>query len=153
MAEGSGEDASGRRATPGGAGLAVADRIIEAIREAAAALIEEQKARIADSVRGVAEALQQAADRVVGEGVAAAQCASRAAGRIDAISARLRDRPVGELVAEAEDFARGHPVVFLLGAVLGGFALGRLVVASGSGAAPAEAATSLAGSAERTGSS
>jgi hypothetical protein len=108
----------------------VAGEIVDEIRDAAAALLEEQKERAADAVHGVADALQRTAQTLDRDNMPIAQFAARAAVRIDAFSERFRQRPWNDLMAEAEDVARRQPALFLAGAVAMGFVFGRFMASS-----------------------
>jgi hypothetical protein len=108
----------------------VATQVAEEVREAASSLFEEQKMRAAEAVQGIAEVLHRTADTMNREQMPMAELADRAAGHIEAFSARVRDRHWSELMAETESFARRQPALFLAGAVALGFAVGRFMLAS-----------------------
>lgn len=50
---------------------------------------------------------------------------------LDQITARLNDRPVEDMVADAAGFARRNPLLVLGGAALAGFAAARVVKSAG----------------------
>jgi len=107
-------------------------RLGDQLREAAQSTLHEQKQRAADTVHGVAEALRRAADSFEREqNRAIARYTDQAAAQVDRFSDTMRTREVGELVAEAEDFARRSPSLFLAGAVAAGFLIGRLLAKPG----------------------
>jgi len=58
---------------------------------------------------------------------AAAHYADRAAAQIDRLSETVRSRQFGEMVTDAEDFARRQPALFIAVAVAAGFVIGRLL--------------------------
>jgi hypothetical protein len=100
------------------------------VREATLALLEKQKQRAADAVRGVADAFRGATQSLQGDTKIAGYVAE-AADRLDALSAGVREASVAELVAEVETVARRSPGLFVLGAAALGFVVGRLVSSAG----------------------
>ena len=109
----------------------VVTEFLDAARSAAESLLEEQKRQIADRISAVARALRSAAQpldesqtRVI------AGYLEEGAMQVDSLSRTMRERHWGELVADAEDFARRQPTWFVLGAVATGFVVGRLLWAS-----------------------
>lgn len=48
------------------------------------------------------------------------------AGGMESLSGQLRDGNLGQLIAEAEGFARRNPLMFIAGAALAGFAIARM---------------------------
>lgn len=54
------------------------------------------------------------------------------AGGMDSLSDQLRDGNLGQLIADAEGFARRNPLLFIAGAALAGFAIARMTQARGS---------------------
>jgi ElaB/YqjD/DUF883 family membrane-anchored ribosome-binding protein len=115
-----------------------AARVGEQLREAAQAALREQKDRAADTVHGLAEALRRTAGSFEREeNRAIARYAEQAAAQVDRFSETVRAREIGDLLAEAEDFARRQPSLFLAGAVATGFVIGRILARPGeSGAGP-----------------
>jgi len=134
------------REQAGAAGEAVqrqAGRIGDQMREAAESLLHEQKDRMAEAVHGFAEALRRAADSLEHEDKAmAARYADQAADRIDRFSTTMRERDLGEMMANAEAFARRRPSLFIAGAVAAGFVVGRLLTRASDGAASGYAGAS-----------
>jgi hypothetical protein len=97
----------------------------DAAQSTAEALLQKQKQQIADRVSGMAEALECAAhsldqsqNRIIGRYV------QDAGQQIRSFSRTLQERRWNELI---EDFARGQPTWFVLGAVAAGFLVSRLV--------------------------
>lgn len=112
----------------------VVTEFMDAARTAAESLLEEQKRQIADRISGVAEALragahplEQSQSRVI------ARYLEAAAGQVDDLSHSMRQRRWSELVADAEDFSRRNPTLFVLGSVAVGFVIGRLLWTSTAG--------------------
>jgi ElaB/YqjD/DUF883 family membrane-anchored ribosome-binding protein len=103
-------------------------RLGEQMRDAAASLLDEQKHRMASAVQGVADMLRRTADTLEREDNAtAAHYADQAAAQIDRLSQTVRSRALGEMVTDAEVFARRQPALFVAGAVAAGFVIGRLL--------------------------
>ena len=103
-------------------------RLGEQMRAAAESLVDEQKERMALVVQGVADMLRRTADTLERDNNAtAADYAGRVAAQIDRVSAAVREREIGEMVASTEDFARRQPALFIAGAVAAGFVIGRLL--------------------------
>jgi len=98
------------------------------MREAAEALIDEQKDRAADAVSGLAHALRQAADQLEREEKpVVARYADQAAAQVEQFCSTMRAREVDELLLEVESFARRQPSLFFVGALAAGFLLGRVL--------------------------
>ena len=109
----------------------MAGQIFGDVRNAAEQMLEERKSRAADQVHGVAQALRRTAEGVKGENDLVGRYAEQAAATVERFADKVRDRHIGDLVAEIDDFARRSPTLFLLGAVAAGFVVGRFMAASG----------------------
>ena len=109
----------------------MAGQIFGDVRNAAEQMLEERKARAADQVQGVAQALRRTAEGVKGENDLVGRYAEQAAETVERFADTVRERRIGDLVAELDDFARRSPTLFLLGAVAAGFVVGRFMAASG----------------------
>jgi hypothetical protein len=112
------------------AGRDAATQIADEFRGAAESFLNERKTRAADTVRGLADALNHAAGDLARESPPIADYAGRAAGRIEEFADQLHERSWVSILAEAEAIARRQPALFLLGAAGLGFAMGRLMLAS-----------------------
>jgi hypothetical protein len=120
----------GRRAAEEvfGIGRQGARHLADRMREAAEALIHEQKDRAAEAVEGVAHALREAADQLEREEKpAVARYAGQAAAHVEELSTTLRAREVEELLLELEVFARRQPTFFFAGALAAGFLIARVL--------------------------
>ena len=103
-------------------------RLGDQMREAAESLLHEQQERVAEAVHGLAEALRQAAETLEREERdVAARYADQAAAQIDRLSETMRQRHLRDMLANAEDFARRQPALFIVGAVAIGFVVGRVL--------------------------
>jgi hypothetical protein len=109
----------------------MAGQIFGDVRNAAEQMLEERKARAADQVHGVAQALRRTAEGVKGENDLVGRYAEQAADTVERFADTFRERRIGDLVAELDGFARRSPTLFLLGAVAAGFVVGRFMAASG----------------------
>ena len=112
----------------------VVGEFVDAAREAAESLLEEQKRQIAERVSGIAEALHSAARSLdQSENKLIARYVGQAADQVTDISHTVRDRRWNEIAADTEDFARRQPIWFVAGAVAAGFVVGRLLWAATNG--------------------
>jgi predicted component of type VI protein secretion system len=109
-------------------------------KDAAAKLANEAKARtttvasdardkVADDMEGAADTLHSAADDMTDEAPHTRAIAA-AADRLDTAAGALQNIDIGRLTRDVTSFARRNPQVFIAGAVLAGFALGRFLKAS-----------------------
>jgi ElaB/YqjD/DUF883 family membrane-anchored ribosome-binding protein len=116
-----------------------AGRFGEEVRAATDSLIEEQKARVAETAQGFARALQRTADAFAEEGgTVIAQCADRAAAQVKQFSESVRQQTWREALGSLEGAARRQPELFIAGAVAAGFLLGRFIAGSGLDGSAAE---------------
>jgi hypothetical protein len=112
----------------------VVAEFIDAACSAAESLLEKQKRQIADRSEGIAEALHSAAHVLeVSENAALAGYARQAGEQVHHISRHVRDRRWDEIIADTQDLARRQPTWFVLGAMVAGFLVGRVVWVSSSG--------------------
>jgi hypothetical protein len=97
---------------------------------------EAQKARGVEAIRGLARAIDGAADQLRRQSPLAARAVHEAARGVDGLSDNLSNRNLSELVDAGVRLARAQPALFVAGSVVAGFALGRLMK-SGSRQRPA----------------
>lgn len=110
---------------------AEASGVAKAAQERAAGFAEEQKRAGAEQAEGLKRAVHRAADELEGSSPQLAHYVREAADSTGQLARALRNRSVGELVGDVEDFARRQPVAFFGATVLAGFALARFVKSSG----------------------
>jgi ElaB/YqjD/DUF883 family membrane-anchored ribosome-binding protein len=129
----------------------VVTEFIDAARSAAESLLEQQKRQIAERISGMAEALYAAArpldqtqNRIV------ARYLEAAASQVHGLSHTMRQRRWIDVIADAEDFARRKPMLFVLGSVAAGLALGRLLWSSSAGRQDEAASSFTRGAAARS---
>jgi aspartokinase len=118
--------------------------------EAGRTVTAEAKARAADTMETVrtaaGERADAARDTLVSAGERLAETLQNEASATDGISSRvfnglasgvttvtdgLRGRTLGDLLSDAQDYARRHPGTFAVGAAVAGFALARFLRSSG----------------------
>ena len=101
-----------------------AGRLSEVARKRTRSFVEDRKVRLAEGLGGVAEAVRSTADRLDDQGnPAVAEYMHRAADSVQRFSDTMRDRDVGWIVGEVENFARRQPAVFIGTSVALGFVL------------------------------
>jgi hypothetical protein len=117
----------------------------EAMLDAHKRLAAEQTAEVAEAVQRFGRSVDQTESRLID------RYCYRAATHVAAAAQAMRDRRWGEIAADAEAFAQRRPAMFLLAALGGGFAVGRLLMAAAErergkerSVAQAEAATTAA---------
>jgi hypothetical protein len=151
VASGSEREHAGAAGTAEGRDGSVVTEFIDAARSAAESLLEQQKRQIAERILGMAEALYAAArpldqtqNRIV------ARYLEAAASQVHGFSHTMRQRRWIDVIADAEDFARRKPMLFVLGSVAAGLALGRLLWSSSAGRQDQAASSFTRGEAARS---
>ena len=94
---------------------------------------EDQKARGVDAIQGFARAITCAAAELEGQSPRVAQSVRDAAKKVEGLSENISGRNVDELMKAATELARSQPMLFIGGAVAAGFALSRFLKSSGNG--------------------
>lgn len=107
------------------------ERLVQEAKETGKSLLDNQKRAAAESLDGWAEALHRAAEQLQHDDSSVAMFARRAAEGLAGFSGSLRQRDVDSLLAQAQDFARRRPAIFLGGALATGFVLARFLKSSG----------------------
>nr|UXE45863.1 hypothetical protein Hi04_10k_c5380_00015 [uncultured bacterium] len=135
--------------TSGGGGTfdSARDAISGAASQAGAKVVSgvnTQKARAADSLGSVAQALRQSGDQLRSKdtGMPVGQYISTAADRVERLSDYLRRSTVSNMMGEVEQFARRQPAVFIGGALMLGLLGARFLKSSGRGNADAQRSSS-----------
>jgi len=109
----------------------VGSELVGAARDSAASLLDAQRARVAEQISALGDALRQSTDSLDSTGVGAlAEYANQAADRIAGFADTVRDRSWNELASDLEGFARRYPLTFMMSAMGVGFALGRFLLSS-----------------------
>ncbi len=99
--------------------------LADAAQAAALSVVDQQRARVAAQIGGVAEAVHAAARSLERSRSPAAEYADCGARQIEAVADAIRARHWAGLVADVEDVARRQPTLFVAGAVALGFLAGR----------------------------
>jgi hypothetical protein len=107
-------------------------------RDQVQGLVTQQKTRVADQLGSLAGVLrdtgnqlgQKLGDKPV-DSLDLGGYAGKAADQVDRLSHYLRDRELGDVVRDAETFARRRPELFLGGTFIAGLLLARFLKASG----------------------
>jgi hypothetical protein len=133
------DQTSKTQATQGNA--AVASDLASDLKHHAGEITEQAKAKAkdvahsgqaaaADQLQHLAEGVRRSADNFDEEQAWIKQGLSTAAESLERFSSTLRDRDLGDLMHEAEDAARRHPVIFAAACAAAGFALVRFLKSS-----------------------
>lgn len=104
--------------------------LVEQAQQVAQANVATQKDRAAETIGAVAQALRQSGEGMRDQQPQIAALADQAAQRVEGISTFVRDREVGDMIGEAERFARREPLMFLGGAFAVGFLAARFLKAT-----------------------
>jgi hypothetical protein len=108
-----------------------AARALSQAQEQTASAIDRQLESASDRLESVAAAFRQTASTLDHPDEAViARLIQRAAGGVEGAADYIRENDVGDMVEDAEDFVRRHPVLVLGGALLAGAVVGRLLRAS-----------------------
>jgi hypothetical protein len=109
----------------------VGSELVGAARDSAVSLFDAQRARVAEQITALGDALRQSTGSLESTGVEAlAQYANQAADRIAGFADTVRDRSWEELAGDLESFARRYPLTFMVSAMGVGFVLGRFLLSS-----------------------
>ena len=117
--------------TPDGDGNA-ASGVLNLVRDSATSQLSSQKDRATDGLGSLARAVRQSTQSLRdNQQDTVAQYVEQAADRIEQFSSRLRDRDLGELMRDADRFARRQPAVFIGAAFVLGVLAARFLKSSG----------------------
>src|SRR5437763_8528854 len=107
--------------------------VIGAVREGASSFFEEQRDRAASEIASFGEMLRRSARSLdENRSTMIGQYAEGAADDITQFAERLRNRSLGMMAEDVEDFARQWPAAFMAAAVGAGFLAGRFLISSSS---------------------
>jgi len=105
--------------------------LASAARESAISLLDAQRARVAEQIGALGDALRQSTESLESTGVGSlAQYATQAADQISGFADTVRDRSWEELAGDLESFGRRYPLTFMMSAMGIGFMLGRFLLSS-----------------------
>jgi len=109
----------------------VGSDLVGAARDSAMSLIDAQRARVADQIAALGDALRQSTESLESTGVGSlAQYAEQAADQISGFADTMRDRSWNDLAGDLESFGRRYPLTFMMSAMGVGFMLGRFLLSS-----------------------
>jgi gas vesicle protein len=105
-----------------------AGQMADQAKQQATSLAHSRKTQATQNLDGVAQALRSSQQQLQSNGqTTPAQVLDLAAGQVEKISGYLQSHSVNEVLADAEQFARQQPALFLGGAFAIGFALSRFL--------------------------
>ena len=109
----------------------VGSDLVGAARDSAVSLLDAQRARAADQIAALGDALRRSTESLeFDRGRPLAQYANQAADQISGFADTVRDRSWNELAGDLESFARRYPMTFMASAMGIGFMLGRFLLSS-----------------------
>jgi hypothetical protein len=109
----------------------VGSELVGAARDSAVSLIDAQRARAAEQITAVGDALRRSVESLDSTGAGAlVQYVNQAADQVSGFADAVRDRSWNELADDLEGFARRSPAMFMASAVGLGFVLGRFLLSS-----------------------
>lgn len=104
--------------------------VMNQVKQQASTRVNEQKARAAEGLGSVANAIRQASEHMRAENQTLAAYADKAVDQIQLFADRMRDKDPAEMVQDVERFARRNPTAFVGGAFLLGLGLARFLKSS-----------------------
>lgn len=119
---------------------AAAGDIASDAKDKVVSVVNEQKNAGADYIGTIADAVHRAASELNNEVPQAARYVHQAANRLQTVADAVRNRNVGDLVGEVQQFAKQQPALFFGGTLVLGFAAMRLLKSSSAGASSAPVA-------------
>src|SRR5690349_23385539 len=106
-------------------------KLMDKVRQGATSQLSTQKNKATDGIGTVANAVRQASQQLrTQHHETIAEYIDQAAGQIEQFSTRLHDKDIGELVHDAQDFARRRPAVFIGSAFAIGLVAARFLKSS-----------------------
>lgn len=110
-----------------------AGQVVDQAKQQATSKLGDQKEQAVGSVGSLAQALRQSGQQLRDKDEAPlAGAAENAAERLEGVAAYLRQNTIEDIIADAEDFARRQPAIFLGGAFFLGLLASRFLRSSGS---------------------
>ena len=113
-----------------GAAAQAARETARSARDAAGEAVDHARHSAADQGERVAAAMRSHADEMEADSVKR-RVLDSVAGGVDTLSDRVRDGNLGQMLNDAENFARRNPLLFIAGAALAGFAIARMTQSRG----------------------
>jgi hypothetical protein len=103
-----------------------ATSIGEQAKQKLSGALDGQKGTAADMVQKLADTVKQSGEQFQGKQDWIASAVGRGAEELNTLAGSLRDKNVGDLLGEAQSFARRQPAMFMAAALAAGFAVARL---------------------------
>jgi hypothetical protein len=127
------------------------NNIVERVREGTNAQLSRQKDRATDGLGSIAQAVRQSTQPLrEQQHDTIARYIEQAADQLDKVSARLKQKNVGELVEDAQRFARRQPALFIGAAFTAGVVGARFFKSSAERTTAANEAGEYGGARTRT---
>ena len=104
---------------------------MDQVKQQASTRVNEQKARAAEGLGSVANAIRQATEHLRSENQTLAAYADTAVDQIQVFADRMRDKDPAEMLQDVERFARRNPTAFVGAAFFLGLGLARFLKSSG----------------------
>jgi hypothetical protein len=128
--------------------------VLNMVRDSATSQIASQKDRATDGLGSLARAVRQSTQSLRdNQQDTVARYVEQAADRIEEFSSQLRDRDLGDLMRDADRFARRQPAVFIGAAFVVGVLAARFLKSSRTDADRTQASAGLQPMGARTASS
>jgi hypothetical protein len=107
------------------------DRLMDNVKQKAAAQLDSQKGRATDSISVIANAVRGTTTQLRNDQHdVIAQYVDRVADQLERVSTTLRDKDAGELLSDVRDFARRQPALFIGGSFAVGLLAARFLKSS-----------------------
>jgi hypothetical protein len=122
--------------SPGGNGAAHASSgasaqgVLGGIQQRVTSRVDEQKNRAADGLGGIADVFRTASNELRNENETLASYVDMASDQLRRFATQIRERGVGDMVEDVNQFARRRPALFIGGAFLLGVGLARFLKSS-----------------------
>ena len=108
--------------------------VLNLVRDSATSQLSSQKERATEGLGSLARAVRQSTQSLRdNQQDTVAQYVEQAADRIEEFSSRLRERDLGDLLRDADQFARRQPAVFIGAAFVAGVLAARFLKSSRTG--------------------
>jgi exonuclease VII large subunit len=108
-----------------------ASQLMDKAQAQAKSRLTTQKHQATQGLQSLAQTLDQTSQQLQQQGQdSLAQYATKAGDQVEQLTHYLQQRDINELMDEAQDYARGHPISFLAGAFALGFTAARFLKSS-----------------------
>jgi hypothetical protein len=107
--------------------------VVDQAQQVAQTKVTTQKERAAETLGAVAQSIRDSSSSLREQQPQIASFVDEAASRVESVSSYIRNHEVGDLIGEAERFARREPLMFLGGAFALGFLASRFIKATAPG--------------------